>query len=118
MRTLWLFIQLSRPHFLLGGILFYALGAGIARYLGQPIDWGLYFLGQAWGTFLQLGAHYLNEYFDSPADLNNPNRTIFTGGSGALGPGKLPRATALWAGIACLTGVGSLTILLLRTGVL
>jgi 1,4-dihydroxy-2-naphthoate octaprenyltransferase len=118
MRTLKLFIQLSRPLFLLGGFLFYALGAGIARYLGQPIDWGVYLLGQAWGTLLQLSTHYLNEYFDAPADIDNPNRTPFTGGSGALGPGKLPRATALWAGIGCLAGVGSLTAMLMATGAL
>lgn len=116
MKTLWLFIQLSRPLFLLGGFLFYALGAGIARYLGNPIDWRLYLLGQAWGTILQLGTQYLNEYFGAPADAQNPNRTLFTGGSGALGPGKLPRAVALWAGVACMACVASLTVLLIQTG--
>ncbi len=115
MRTLRLFIQLSRPLFLLGGFLFYALGAGIARYLGHPIHWDLYILGQAWGTLLQLSTHYLNEYFDAPADADNPNRTLITGGSGAVGPGKLPRATPLWAGIACLAGVASLTVMLMQT---
>ncbi|RPI33287.1 MAG: prenyltransferase [Chloroflexota bacterium] len=114
MNTLVLLIRLARPHFLLGGILLYALGAGIARYLGATIDWGIYFLGQAWVTLMQLSTHFLNEYFDSPADLDNKNRTPFSGGSGAIGPGKLPRAVALWAAVSCLTVVASLTVLLMR----
>ena len=108
-----LFIRLSRPWFLLGGILFYGLGAGIAHYLGAAIDWNLYFLGQVWVTLMQLSIHYLNEYFDSTADVDNPNRTLFSGGSGALGEGKLPRPVALWASMACLTVIASLTVILI-----
>ncbi len=114
MRTLRLFVQLSRPLFLLGAALLYALGAGIARYLGAELDWGAYLLGQAWVTALQLSAHYLNEYFDGPGDEHNANRTPFSGGSGALGPGKLPRAVALWAGVACLAAGASLAVLLIE----
>lgn len=114
-RTLRLFIQLSRPLFLLGGILLYALGVGIARYLGALVDWNLYFLGQAWVTSLQLSAHYLNEYFDAPRDNLNPNRTPFSGGSGAIGPGKLTRNTALIAATTTLTITTSLTVVLIQT---
>ncbi len=106
-------IRLARPHFLLGGILLYALGVGIARYLGAPVNWGLYFLGQVWVTMLQLSTHYLNEYFDSEADRHNTNRTPFSGGSGAIGPGKLPRATALWLAVGCLGVVGSVWFIIL-----
>jgi len=113
-RTIRLFIKLSRPFFLLGAILVYALGVGIARYLGFTIDWGLYFLGQAWVTTLQLATHYFNEYFDSPADAANANRTLFSGGSGALGEDGLPREVAFWAGIAMLTGTTSFTVMLIR----
>jgi 1,4-dihydroxy-2-naphthoate octaprenyltransferase len=109
---IWLFIRLSRPFFLLGAALLYALGAGIARYLGVAIDWELYLLGQAWVTTMQLSAHYLNEYFDSPLDLENENRTFFTGGSGAIGPGKLSRNTALVAAATTLTFTASLTVVL------
>lgn len=109
---LWLFIRLSRPFFLLGAILLYGLGVGIARYLGVVIDWGLYLLGQAWVTTLQLSAHYLNEYFDAPGDLHNSNRTFFSGGSGAIGPGKLSRNTALIAAATTLTITASLTVIL------
>jgi 1,4-dihydroxy-2-naphthoate octaprenyltransferase len=113
-RSVRLFIQLSRPFFLLGAILQYALGVGIARYLGATIDWSVYLLGQAWVTTLQLSAHYLNEYFDAPADANNPNRTFFSGGSGAIGPGKLTRNTALIAGLTTLTLTASLTVTMLQ----
>lgn len=87
---------------------------GSRCYLGITIDWGLYFLGQAWVTTLQLTTHYFNEYFDSPADVANANRTLFSGGSGALGEDGLPREVALWAGIASLTGATSFTIMLIR----
>lgn len=108
-----LFLRLARPLFLLGGILLYALGVGIARYLGVLIDWQTYLLGQAWVTLLQLSTHFLNEYFNAPADLDNPNRTPFSGGSGAVGPGKLPRRVALVSAATCLAAVASLTVLII-----
>jgi len=115
MKNFQLFIRLARPLFLLGGILLYALGVGIARYLGQEIDWSLYLLGQAWVTILQLSTHFFNEYYNGPEDLDNPNRTPFTGGSGTIGPGKLPRSTALIAGLACLAVLTSLTVLMMAS---
>lgn len=113
MDWLRLFIRLARPHFLLGGALVYALGVGISHYLGNQVDWGLYFLGQGWVSLLQLGTHFLNEYYDGPVDANNPNRTPFSGGSGAIGPGRLPRNVALIAAGTCLTFVASLTVVLI-----
>lgn len=115
MKNLRLFIQLSRPLFLIGAALLFALGVGVAKYLGATVNWGLYFLGQAWVTSMQLSTHYLNEYFDSPADAHNPNRTPFSGGSGAIGPDKLPRVVAFWAAVTTLTFVASLTVLLMRS---
>jgi 1,4-dihydroxy-2-naphthoate polyprenyltransferase len=114
MKNIRLFIQLSRPLFLLGAGLLFALGVGIAKYLGATIDWGHYFLGQAWITMMQLSTHYLNEYFDAPADAHNLKRTPFSGGSGAIGPGKLPRAAAFWAAVTSLTIVASITVLLFQ----
>ena len=114
MRSIRLFFILSRPLFLVGGVLVYALGAGIARYLGAPIDWGLYILGQIYVTTMQLSANYLNEYYDSPADRDNPNRTLFSGGSGAVGEGKLSRETVMWASLTTLTILASLTVVLVN----
>lgn len=108
-----LLIILSRPLFLLGGALVYGLGVGIARYLGAPIDWSLYIIGQAYVTTMQLSAQYLNEYFDAPADQQNPNRTPFSGGSGAVGEGKLSQETVMWAALTALTVLASLTVVLI-----
>ena len=113
MDQLRLFIRLTRPLFLLGGALLYALGVGIAHYLGTVIDLPVYLLGQLWVTLLQMSAQYLNEYFNAPADQNNPNRTWLTGGSGALGPGKLERRVALLAAYACMAVLASVTVLLI-----
>jgi 1,4-dihydroxy-2-naphthoate octaprenyltransferase len=113
-RKIWLFIRLSRPHFLLGAVLLYALGAGIARYLGKPINWELYWIGQIWVTFIQLSTHYLNEYFDAPMDAENEHRTPFSGGSGTIGREKLRPETALYAAVICLAFVAYFTLLIIR----
>ena len=116
MDTLVLFIRLSRPLFLLGAVLLYALGVGIARYLGTEINWSVYLLGQLWVTLLQLSTHYLTEYFEAPLDAENPNRTPFSGGSGAIGDGKLSRNVPLFAAITCLAILASITVVLIRSG--
>lgn len=113
--ALRLFIRLSRPLFLLGVMVVYAAGAGIAHYLGAVIDWNTYILGQLWVSLLQLGTQYLNEYFNGPADQTNENRTLLTGGSGALGPGKLTRRTAQLAAAVCLALLASLTVVLMAS---
>jgi hypothetical protein len=94
MRTIGLILRLSRPLFLFGAALLYALGAGIAHYLGFRIDWDIFLTGQLWVSLLQLSTHYLNEYYDAAGDQQNSNRTLLSGGSGAIGPGKLPRRVA------------------------
>jgi len=115
-RQVQLFIRLSRPLFLVGAAITYALGVGIARYLGYPIDLGLYLLGQAWVIFIQLSAHYLNEFFDAPRYVNNPRQSMFSIRSDAIGPGKLPRNTALLAAATSLTIAASVTVVLVQYG--
>ena len=68
------FLRIARPLYLLGGVLFYALGVGIARYLGNPVNWGLVILGQIWVTIFQLGFHFLITYFHHPQIIGAPNR--------------------------------------------
>jgi 1,4-dihydroxy-2-naphthoate octaprenyltransferase len=114
-RQLRLFLILSRPWFLLGAALLYALGLALARYLGEPINVPLAAEGLALVLSLQLTVHYLNEYFDAEADQANPNRTPFNGGSGALGPDRLARLTALQAAVVALAFVALLlTAMLIR----
>jgi 1,4-dihydroxy-2-naphthoate octaprenyltransferase len=118
--SLFLFLRLSRPMFLLGGALNYFLGLGIANYLGHSLDWSVVILGQIWVSSLQLTTHYLNEYFDFPRDAVNRNRTAFTGGSGVLGrgEGQLRPRIALIAAYCSLTVTALSTFVLGRQGTL
>lgn len=91
------------------------------RYLGEGVDWGVYLLGQAWVLLMQLSAQYFNEYFgiiQTPSLPRKPEESAsapFSGESGALGPGRLPPAIALWGGISCLAVTASLSALLFRS---
>lgn len=54
----------TRPWSLAAGVLLYAVGGGIASYLGHLIDWPIYWIGQASVTLLQLSCFFLSEYFE------------------------------------------------------
>jgi len=56
-------LRLARPWLLAGTLLFYAIGAGIAHFLGTRIDLAVYILGQACVLLLALISAYLSEYF-------------------------------------------------------
>ena len=104
LRKLWAFIKLTRPVFLLGGALLYALGIAMAASQGVVIDLRRALLGQLIVTSIQLMAHYANEYYDLEVDrLIAHNRTFFSGGSGVLPSGELPRQVARRAMAACAT---------------
>ena len=77
MISLMAFLRLSRPHFLMGGVLMYAVG--VAQ--GKAIGIATYLLGQAMVSAAQVTAHYVNEYADVEADRLVKNRTMFSGGS-------------------------------------
>ena len=115
-----LFFKLSRPIFLLGGALQYALGLGIVNYLGKPLDVDIALIGLFLVLAIQLSTHYLNEYYDSPLDQYNENRTLFTGGSGVLGDedDKLPRNVAQYSAVITLTAAAILAFYLLRSNAL
>lgn len=116
MKSMRYFIQLSRPIFVLSSVLLYFLGIGIAHYLSGQINWTSFFLGLGWIVVIILGTQYLAEYFGPNFMDKEPTRkhTPFSGGSGAIGVGRLPRQVALWAGLTCLTITASLTVLLIQ----
>ena len=93
MGSLLAFLKLSRPHFLLGGGLLFALGSVAAG----EIDWVDYLLGQAMVTSMQITAHFVNEYADLEVDRAIDRRTMFSGGSGVLVSGDLGPEVALRA---------------------
>lgn len=97
------FVRLARPHFLLGGVLLFALGAVSTGVL----DAGGYAIGQAMVTATQLTAHLVNELADTRADALVRNRTWFSGGSGAIADGSVsPRAALVAALLASATALG------------
>ncbi len=57
-------VRAARPWVLLGSLLFYVLGGGIARYLGNQIDWPVFWIGLGLVTMLELTSYFLREYFD------------------------------------------------------
>ncbi|HEX9091761.1 MAG TPA: hypothetical protein VF831_09745, partial [Anaerolineales bacterium] len=116
MKSLRLLVQLSRPIIILSAVLLFVLGTGIAHYLSGQINWSSFFLGFAWVVLILLGFQYLHEYFDSAVlyDDSVGRHTPFSGGSGAIGTGRLPRLVALWAGLTCITIAASLTFLMLK----
>jgi 1,4-dihydroxy-2-naphthoate octaprenyltransferase len=97
------FLLLSRPHFLLGGVVLFALGALAA----VEVDVATYVWGQLMVTATQLAAHYANEYADVEADRLVEHRTVFSGGSGVLVSGRLSPVVALRAAVVA-SGVAML----------
>ena len=91
------FLRLGRPHFLLAGLAFVALGAALARHAGAPLDAASVALAQAVVTLTQWGVHYGNEAHDVAADAANARRTRLAGGSGLIVAGRVRRDDALLA---------------------
>jgi 1,4-dihydroxy-2-naphthoate octaprenyltransferase len=117
---------------ILGGILLYALGGGIASYLGTQIDWPVYWIGQAAVTLLQLSSNFLREYFDRagqpPFEARVPRPRQPLGGEKPMAdaeesesaPPELeaPRVIFLQAAAATLTIGAVLTVLLIASNTL
>jgi 1,4-dihydroxy-2-naphthoate octaprenyltransferase len=94
------------PLLLIDIILVYALGVGIADYLGTIIDWNTALLGFVWVFSLQIGAGYLFDYFQDQDDRFSPRN---------LGQ-NLVEQTPLWVGLTFLAVLASMTIALIAAG--
>jgi 1,4-dihydroxy-2-naphthoate octaprenyltransferase len=81
----------------------FALGTSIAYFDSGAIDWQSVFLGQLVVTSIQLMTHYSNDYFDFDGDRANSSLTRWSGGSGILSEGLLPRWVALCSAVAWAT---------------
>ncbi|MEP7052536.1 MAG: prenyltransferase [Pseudomonadota bacterium] len=100
------FLKLGRPHFLLGGLLLFALGSLLAKACGVRINWQGYAWGQATITGAQWMTHYSNDYFDLDADRANRTPTRWSGGSRVLVNGGVAPRAALVA--SAVLGVAAL----------
>jgi 1,4-dihydroxy-2-naphthoate polyprenyltransferase len=99
-RALLAFVRLSRPLFLYGGVAGVALGAAVAAFAGRRLDLATYGWAQLLVTAFQLMVHYANDYYDRDGDLASV-RTPWSGGSGVIASGALPRSAAWNAAVAC-----------------
>lgn len=118
--ALW---RMARPLIMLSVILVYCAGALMARAAGAALSISAFLWGTAALILVTLSIHYVNEYADHETDALT-HRTAFSGGSGVLASGSVPRALALWAGwislilgclvavVAVLNGVLSISALL------
>lgn len=112
LRSLYSFIRLGRPLFLIGGFVFHALGVSIALFQGFPLNWAALIWGQVAITAIQLMTHYSNDYFDLPADRANISAARWSGGSRVLPDGLLPAWVAL-VGALAFASIALLAILVL-----
>jgi 1,4-dihydroxy-2-naphthoate polyprenyltransferase len=111
------FLKLGRPHFLIGGLLLFALGSALAKAEGVSIDWQRYLWGQTTITAAQWMTHYSNDYFDLAADRANSTPTRWSGGSRVLVSGLVaPRAALVASGVLAATALLAAFILATRPG--
>ena len=99
-KRVWEFMKLTRPLFLAGGVILYALGVVIALYDGYSPNLTRLITGQILVTSIQLMTHYTNEYYDQEGDRLNNARTWFSGGSGVLSSGALSAQVARRSALA------------------
>lgn len=106
-------LRLTRPWILLGCLLFYAVGAGIAQYLGESIDFSSYLIGQACVLLLAFSSAYLSEYFTM---LEHPVRQRGNNGGRTAEEFLRLRAALLQAAAVALTVGAVLTVMLFIRG--
>lgn len=112
MRWISFLLKLSRPFYLLGSILLYSLGGGVAKYLGVTIHWNIYFLGLGWVFLLQIASFALYEYFE-PADYpSEKGATNLNHTSRNETQKKNDSLARLVVCFTCLTVAGSFSILI------
>lgn len=88
---------MARPMIMLSVILVYALGALVARAMDFGFDLFTFNYGLLTILLISLSIHYVNEYADYETDALT-TATPYSGGSGAIPSGLVPRALALQAG--------------------
>lgn len=92
-------MRLTRPLFLLGGVMLYLLGTLAAVTAGAKFNITHFLLGQWLVTSIQLMTQYSNEYYDIESDRINSRRTWLSGGSGILANGAVSPRAGLFAAL-------------------
>jgi len=92
----------------------YALGCGLAHYLGYAIQWYGYWIGQVFILCTQLAGYYLKLYFELHGQLNNIKVNSRSTDSSLPRWGKLTKNRLLSVIYSLLT-VGAMFVVLLLT---
>jgi 1,4-dihydroxy-2-naphthoate polyprenyltransferase len=104
---------LARPFVILAGLLAFLAGTCMAYWRLGEVPWASSFVGLSIMVAAIVMGHYANEYADYDTDAIT-RRTLFSGGSGVLPSGFVPRSWALYGALAflvlslCLTAFGFL----------
>jgi 1,4-dihydroxy-2-naphthoate octaprenyltransferase len=110
-----LFLRLSYPVYLLIGVVMYFMGVGIAVFLGEFVDWNIFWLGLLWILFLLASGQYLNAYFAEIPALGVRFNSPIRGAAELIGPEALPRPAILWAAYISLAITASITVLIISS---
>jgi 1,4-dihydroxy-2-naphthoate octaprenyltransferase len=99
--------RIAHPIMLLASLLVYAMGVGIADYLGHVIRWDIYLAGQAVVILLLLSCYFLREYFSLP---------VVPASQRNLGAPVVTRYQLLAVAATALTAGAVLTVMLYSSG--
>jgi 1,4-dihydroxy-2-naphthoate octaprenyltransferase len=111
----------ARPWSLVTGLLLYALGGGIASYLGEVVRWGIFWSGFLIALLILLSGYFLHEYFDRPLQppfSQPPRRPPPTDPEEAPPEIPVPRVVFLQIASTTLTIGAVLTVLMYSQGLL
>ncbi len=110
-------VRYIRPVMLTAGVVFYFLGVGIAKYLGQPINWARFWLGLALVVLLQLMSFFLKAYYDLMDTEDSLRRMQKDSEGNGLPPEhNLPRQNVLLLAATAMTGGAAVTVMLFSIG--
>lgn len=107
-------LRALRPFWLLTAALLFALGVGVARYLGRDISPTIYIWGQIWLTTLQLALQTLHAYFTPPDPAAPPVTPYPPGERRPLLETPLRREVLLWVALLLGAGEAWFTLLLVQ----
>ena len=94
-------VKMARPFVLVAGLLAFLTGASMAFWRLGNLPWKGSIAGLAIMVTAIVMGHYTNEYADFDTD-SITRRTLFSGGSGVLPSGVIPKIWALYAALAFL----------------
>lgn len=106
-----IFIHNAHHLELLLSILMFALGTGVAQYLGKPVNWVVYLLGQAWVLLILISCYFFKVYYDrldSPSGQANTQRD----NRDDCLPAEVEHKALLQAGLTTLCIAAVITVLL------